>query len=73
VKLRLHPVSEGKAGPARRPAGAMPRWVEISGAVAIIVIAVVAGLHLAGGGMRHLAHDKADPDTVPAGHDRHLP
>jgi len=51
----------------------MPRWVKIFGVVAFIVIAIIAGLHLAGGGMGHLAHRDMDTGTAPAGHDRHLP
>ena len=70
-----HPVFERKADPtgARRPADAMPGWVKIFGAMALIMLAIVAGLHLAGGGMGHLSHDNMDTDTAPAGHDRHLP
>jgi len=71
--LRRYTASERKADPARQPADAMPRWVKIFGAVALIVIAMIAGLHLAGGGMGHLAHGDMDTDTAPAGHDRHLP
>ena len=70
--MRLHPVSERKAGPTLRPA-AMPRWVKIFGAVALIVITIIAGLHLAGGGMEHLAHPDMDTDAAPAAHGRHLP
>src|SRR5580692_10812862 len=44
-KLRRYAVSERKADPARQPADAMPRWVKIFGAVALIVIAIIAGLH----------------------------
>jgi len=72
-KLRRYTVSERKADPARQPADAMPRWVKIFGVVAFIVIAIIAGLHLAGGGMGHQAHGDMDTDTAPAGHDRHLP
>jgi hypothetical protein len=67
--MRLHPVTERKAGPARRPADAMPRWVKIFSAVALIVIAIIASFHLVGGGMGHLAHDEADVHvhTTPTG------
>jgi hypothetical protein len=71
--LRLRPVSERKTGPARRPADAMPRWVKIFGAVALVVITIIAGLHLAGGGMEHPAHPDMDTDATPVAHDRHLP
>jgi len=73
VKLRQHPVAGRKAGPARRPADAMPHWVKIFGAVALVVITTIAGLHLAGGGMEHLAHPDMDTGAAPAGHGRHLP
>ena len=75
MKLGLHPVSELNAGsiPARRPADAIPCWVKIFGAVAVIVIAIIAGLHLAGSGMGHLAHGDTDIHTAPTGLSRRSP
>jgi hypothetical protein len=71
--LRLHPVTERTAArnSVRRPADVMPRWVKIFCVVALIVIVLIVGLHLAGGGTGHLAH--GDTDTAPGGHDRHRP
>ena len=68
LKLRLHPVSERKVGPRpeRRPLDATPRWVKISCAVALVVIAIIVGLHLAGEGMGHLSHGDTDTHAAPA-------
>jgi hypothetical protein len=51
----------------------MPRWVKIFAVVAVIAVAIIASLHLAGGGMGHLAQGDTDTHAAPAGHDRHLP
>lgn len=72
--MPAHPVTERIADPkpARRPTDRMPRWVKIFAVVAVIAVAVIAGLHLAGSGMAHLAHGDTNTHAAPTEQTRHL-
>ena len=63
------------APPSRGATGGMPRWVKLSGIVALVLILLVAGLMVFGGGShspgRHFGGDSPSGDeagrTPPAG------
>lgn len=73
MKLGLHPVIDRKAGQGsvNQTAGVMPRWVKIFCAVGLALIAIIAGSHLAGGGIGHLAHSETDTQTPSHENSRH--
>jgi hypothetical protein len=51
----------------------MPGWVKVFAVLALIAIAMVAALHLAGLGMGHLDHGGSDAHAPLAGHGQHQP
>jgi hypothetical protein len=54
--------------PDRKAKDGPPRWVKVFGAVAFLLVSIVAAVHL-GGGMGHLGH--AGPPLVE--HSSHAP
>jgi len=73
--LRQHPDPESNVGgpPGRAGADGTPRWVKAFGAVALIAIAILALVHLAGGDMGHLSHGDMDAHAPPGQHTGHEP
>jgi len=51
----------------------LPRWVKAVGIGAALAVAALAGLHLAGGGMGHMAHGGMAAQTMPAEHHHDVP
>jgi hypothetical protein len=47
----------------------MPGWMKAFGAAALVVVAIIAGLHLTGNW--HPAHGDTDIHVMPAGHGLH--
>jgi hypothetical protein len=73
--IDMHPDSDRVAAQQRtgRAADEMPRWVKIFGVVGAIAVAAFAVLHIAGGGMGHMAHGNMDAHSMSAGHHRDVP
>jgi hypothetical protein len=75
IDVRSHSDSNGAAGARTERAAAheMPRWVKIFGVVATIAVAGFAALHLAGGGMGHMAHGNIGAHIMSAEHSNNVP
>ena len=71
MHAQSNPSRGAGASPRPAPANKMPGWVKAFAALALVAIAIVAALHLAGLGMGHLAHGNSDAHAPLAGHDRH--
>jgi hypothetical protein len=56
------------ARPERPAPHELPRWVKAFGIGAALAVAALAGLHMAGGGMGHMAHGGMAVQTMPAEH-----
>jgi hypothetical protein len=75
VDLQSHHESDGDAGMYPRGVAAtpMPAWVKIFGAIYLIIVAIFAAMHLAGGGMGPLDHSAMKAHAPPAEHAQHRP
>jgi hypothetical protein len=73
LRARPNRTHDADASPERASPYRTPSWVKVFGVLAFIAIVIFAIVHLAGGGMGHMAHGGMDAPVPPVEHGQHRP